>query len=97
VSTCRFTTLAAEDLEAIHDYIAIDNPQAALHFVHRLESRCRVVAEMPQLGRLRPELLPNLRSLPLGRYVIYYRPIDGGAEVLRVLHSARDVHRLLKG
>jgi toxin ParE1/3/4 len=33
----------------------------------------------------------NLRSFPVGSYVIFYRPIEEGIEVIRVLHSARDI------
>ena len=31
------------------------------------------------------------RSFPFGRHVILYVPLDDGADVVRVLHSARDV------
>lgn len=29
--------------------------------------------------------------MPFGRYVIFYEPLDDGIDVVRVLHSARDV------
>ena len=45
------------------------------------------------MGPRRPELGTELRSFAVARYVIYYRPIEGGIEVIRVLHSARDVRR----
>jgi toxin ParE1/3/4 len=45
---------------------------------------------MPQLGRRREELSPRLRSFPVGRYVIFYRPLENGIEIARVLHGARD-------
>jgi toxin ParE1/3/4 len=40
---------------------------------------------MPDLGRKREELSPRLRSLPFGRYVIFYRPMENGIEIARVL------------
>lgn len=43
------------------------------------------------MGRLRRELAPRVRSLPFGRYVIFYVPLDDGIDVVRVLHSARDI------
>jgi toxin ParE1/3/4 len=43
------------------------------------------------MGRARGELAPDLRSFPYGRYVIFYAPIEDGIDVVRVLHSARDV------
>lgn len=43
------------------------------------------------MGRAREELAADLRSFPFGRYVIFYTPVDGGIDVVRVLHSARDI------
>ena len=34
---------------------------------------------------------PDVRSFPFGRYVIFYEPIEDGIDVVRVLHSARDI------
>jgi toxin ParE1/3/4 len=43
------------------------------------------------MGRAREELAADLRSFPFGRYVIFYMPVQDGIDVVRVLHSARDV------
>jgi toxin ParE1/3/4 len=43
------------------------------------------------MGRAREELAADLRSFPFGRYVIFYTPVDGGIDVVRVLRSARDI------
>jgi toxin ParE1/3/4 len=43
------------------------------------------------MGRAREELAADLRSFPFGRYVIFYMPAQDGIDVVRVLHSARDV------
>ena len=43
------------------------------------------------IGRARKELATDLRSFPFGRYVIFYTPVQDGIDVVRVLHSARDV------
>jgi toxin ParE1/3/4 len=42
------------------------------------------------MGQDRSELMAGLFSFPVGNYVIYYRPIDGGIEVVRVLHGPRE-------
>lgn len=31
------------------------------------------------------------RSFPVGNYIIFYRPTDRGSEIIRILHSARDI------
>jgi toxin ParE1/3/4 len=33
----------------------------------------------------------GLRSHPVGNYVIYYREMKTGIEIVRVIHGARDV------
>jgi toxin ParE1/3/4 len=43
------------------------------------------------MGRARDELAANVRSFPFGRYVIFYAPMQDGIDVVRVLHSARDI------
>lgn len=48
------------------------------------------------MGRARAELAEDLRFFPVGRYVIYYRPLPNraGIEVIRVLHGSQDVLRV---
>ena len=43
------------------------------------------------MGRARDELSADLRSFPFGRCVIFYAPVEDGVDVVRVLHSARDI------
>jgi len=92
-----FAPAAEADLEAIHDHIAADNPAAAAELVARLEDLAARLAETPGMGRARPDLLPDLRSFPLGSYLLFYRPGAGGIEVVRVLHGARDLPALFDG
>jgi toxin ParE1/3/4 len=35
------------------------------------------------------------RVAGFGRHLAFYRPIEGGIEVLRVIHGARDIDRVL--
>lgn len=34
------------------------------------------------------------RAAALGRYLLFYRAIEGGIEVVRVLHGMRDIERI---
>jgi toxin ParE1/3/4 len=86
----RVADEARADLDEIWFYIARDNPAAADKFIHAIVSRFPRLAAMPQLGRRREELSPRLRSFPVGRYVIFYRPMENGVEIARVLDGARD-------
>jgi toxin ParE1/3/4 len=46
----------------------------------------------PLIGRARPELAADLRSFPVGNYVLFYRPIADGVELVRALSGHRDIH-----
>jgi len=83
--------LARDDLIEIWEYIAEDNVARADAFIDTIEAMLIKLAAHPLLGRARPELAPKLRSFPFGRYVVFYEPIADGIEVLRVLHSSRDI------
>lgn len=79
------------DIAEIWEYIAEDSEVQADAFIDRFDGQFRLMAQQPGLGRMRSELLPELRSLPFEKYVIFDRPTPGGIEIVRLLHSARDV------
>jgi toxin ParE1/3/4 len=74
--------------------IAEENPTAADRWLDIIDEKCRSLVRMPELGRKRPDLAPELRSLPVGNFVIFYRPIPDEIQVIRVLHGARDIPTL---
>lgn len=90
------THQALEDLEEIHDFIADDNARAALRFINLLEKKCESLAKTPAMGRHREELAPGLHSLPVKKYVIFYRQNKGRVEIIRMLHGARDIIALFE-
>ena len=67
-----FSPLAEQDLEAIADYIAADNPRRALSFVQEIRAQCQRIARNPPGYRLRPELGDGIRSCAHGHYVIFF-------------------------
>jgi toxin ParE1/3/4 len=82
---------AETDLDEIWWFIAQDNPDNADRFLDKIEERCQALAQFPHLGVSREELVPALRSLPVGNYLIFYLPIEDGIEVVRVLPGMRDI------
>ena len=56
---------------------------------------------MPSIGRVYDvdhPLLGDIRSVPVSRfarYLVFYRVAEGGVEVLRVIHGARDIPTLM--
>ena len=92
----RVSPEARADLDEIWLYIAPDNLEAADKYIRAIVSRFPMLASMPLLGRERGELSPSLRSFPVGRHVIFYRPMDNGVEIARVLDGARDLPPLFE-
>ena len=87
----RLTPMAEQDLEAVADYIALDNPGRALSFVRALREHCGRIMRNPLGYRLRAELGENIRSCAHGHYVIFFEASADEVLVLRILHGARDL------
>ncbi len=80
---------AESDLIEIWLYIAEDSPVNADRFLDKLNEKAQKLAET-DLGVERPELGRDMKSFPVDRYVLFYRPIANGVELVRVLVSSRD-------
>lgn len=88
---------AQADIDEIWDYVSQDSRQNADRLVDRIYELCRErLAHQPMMGRSREELAPQLRSFPVGSYLVFYRPISDGIEVVRVLHGRRDIESLFE-
>ncbi len=86
--------LAAEDLIEIWAWIAVDDPSAADRMLDLIEAKLRLLAANPALGPARPDIAPELRLFPIRRYVVLYRALPDGIEVVRVVHGTRDLPAL---
>ncbi|ANE55522.1 type II toxin-antitoxin system RelE/ParE family toxin [Methylomonas sp. DH-1] len=91
----RFTSLASNDLKAIRDFIALDKPKTASQYMGILKQHCQRLADFPLMGVQRAEYF-GLYQFPVDEYLIFYRPSQTGIEVIRVIHSSRDIEALLK-
>ena len=90
------TRQALQDLDEIWDYIGRESPAAADRVVRAIESTAHKLADAPLIGQPWPEWAPGLRSfcaLPYP-YVLFYRPLDDGIRLMRILHGARDFPHL---
>ncbi len=85
---------AEQDLLDIWLYIAEDNMDNADCFLDKINDTVQRLAEFKDIGTERSELAHKLFCFPLDRYVLYYRKMDAGIELVRVLHSSRDVVQL---
>lgn len=85
---------ALRDLDDIWLHIAQDSINTADAWLDHLYDKALALSEHPLMGRSRPELGPEIRSLPVGAYMFYYRPLSDGIELVRVLHSSRDMDQV---
>lgn len=92
----RITEHAEKDLISIGTFIAKDSPINAARFIVAIEEHCRMLTTHPFIGRARDELLPGTRSITYGNYTILYCVSKNIVEVLRVIHSARDIKRVVR-
>ena len=92
-----FSPLAAQDLEAIGDYIARDSRKRALSFISELRAVCTTIASKPEAFRLRPELGEGIRSCAHGNFVIFFLPGARQVTIVRVLHGAMDLPAQFSG
>ena len=92
---------ALEDLDLIWVGIASDNPEAADRVLEAAYGICKLLAEHPELGRRRQfgrGELSGIRSFVITdfpNYVIFYRVQAAGVQIVRVLHGARDLEKIL--
>ena len=92
---------AKQDIVEQAEHIAEDNPDAAGRFIDALENAFAALADMPEMGAPRdldnPALL-RVRMWPIRgfeRHLVFYRPVDAGIEIIRILYATRDVEGLM--
>lgn len=52
------------------------------------------IAQFPNLGRQRNEILPGFRCFPIDQYFILYIPVNQDVDILRVVSGYRDLSAL---
>lgn len=87
----QFSADARRDLKEINLYIARDKLDAARKWVHRIRSKCKLLAKNPQLGDAHEEFGKGVRSSYLGHYIIFFRVKGEFVEIMRVMRGDRDI------
>lgn len=85
---------AEADLIEIWEYVAQYNEEAADKLIDTINQKAILLANSPYMGQVRSELQPSIRSFPVAKYVLFYRPIKNGIELVRIIHGARDIENL---
>jgi toxin ParE1/3/4 len=103
--TAQYHVLPAadRDLDDQAAYLAQEaSLETALRFYDAAAATFEDLAGMPGLGERRPTANQRLEGLRVWRikgfekHLIFYRAVEHGIEIIRVLHGARDIDRLLE-
>lgn len=86
-----FSPRSRQDLIDIGDYIARNSRANARRFVAKLVTQCQRIGLAPLGYASREDLVRGLRMAAVGRYVIFFRLLDGVVRIERVLHGARNL------
>jgi toxin ParE1/3/4 len=94
VTQYAISSPAIRDLESISSYFAEVNVEAGEHFLRGFRKRCQQLVNFPNIGRSYDALQTGLRGLPLDGYIILYRVVDDGLEIVRVVNGRQDLRSL---
>lgn len=90
----QFTMRAADDLEAVFDFVSEDSPQSAVRLVERLLAAIDSLQLLPHrynVSKGSAALGERIRSMPVRPYLVRYS-IDEARRVITILsvrHGAR--------
>jgi plasmid stabilization system protein ParE len=99
--TCavEFAGVAQCDLHSIIEFIAADDPVAAEHALDQIEGRVASLRDLPERGRVVPELaafgIHTYRELVVTPWRIVYRVSGRTVHVLAVLDGRRNIEDVL--
>ena len=88
--------LASRDLNEIADYFAETSLEAGERFFREFNRKCQQLVAFPNSGKSYAEIRAELRGLPLESYIIFYRILDDGIEILRVVSGRRNLPSLFE-
>lgn len=99
-TTITKTPQTRRDLFELADYIARDSLDSAERFLDAAEAAFQLLASTPELGTLCEFRSPQAAGIRMWairsfeNYVVFYRSLKDGVEVVRVIHGARDMEAI---
>ncbi|MCG7874617.1 MAG: type II toxin-antitoxin system RelE/ParE family toxin [Candidatus Thiodiazotropha lotti] len=88
---------AKNDLKDIYQYgLRQWKPAQSESYLSTIKNQFWLLTQQPLIGTERPELLPDVRSLPINSHTLFYRVNASRVEIIRVLHGRQDPQRHLK-
>ena len=93
-----WTEPALQELEAIAEYIALDDPATANRLVQEVFEKTECVEDFPQSGRILPEIPGSVyREILVSPCRVFYREEESDIIVLYVMREERQLRAHLLG
>ena len=94
MATLNWTDEAQRWLRDIFDYIAAENPSAAVRTVDGIYDKAQVLLSFPEIGHRYFASTRNVRILLYGHFrIAYLIKADANIDILGVFHGALDIER----
>ncbi len=88
---------ARDDLEQIWNYTVKQwGVEQAERYIDILFACFDDLATNPELGRKRDDVMPDYRSFPQGRHVVFYIIESANIEIIGIVHQNADVNHHLE-
>lgn len=94
--TIKISTSAAEDLKGVWNYVAQHSENSAAKLIKEINRKFILLRDNPHVGREQNSFLVGLRSFVIKNYFIFYLPTNDEIDVLRILHSSRDIESIFE-
>lgn len=94
----KFTNNAVKDLSDIWTYTFDTWSESQADKYYRLIiNACSAISRKPQIGKVYPEIYPDLKGKIISKHIIFYRVLeDQSIEITRILHERMDFKNKLK-
>lgn len=93
---CYVSADASRDLDAIGDYFVERSVEAGERLLQEFVKKCERLIQFPKMGRSYEQVKAGLRGIPLDGYIIFYKIVEDGIEVLRVLNGRQDLEAIFE-
>ena len=93
----KLTNNAVKDLSDIWYYtIEAWSESQADKYYKLIISACSTIAKKPEIGKVYPEIYPDLKGKLTSKHIIFYRVLeDQTIEITRILHERMDLKNKL--
>ncbi len=94
MTTYFLSPRAEEDLGGIWDYtVETWGLHQARGYTEEIRRSLELLAAHPERGKTIDYVRAGYRRYPTGAHIVFYKVIEGGIDVVRVLHRSMDIER----